>query len=140
MSRSSKNKFINIGILLLLVTFISFRINVACNQLDKKPDDPSSSPTNLNISTDYEAVLPCASCPGIKYRLNLTENRFIESNVYIDRSDQPVEIDGTWEIQADRLILIKEDDRVHKRFIISNRSLILLDNEGDRIATLQPVN
>lgn len=136
MSRSSKNKFINIGILLLLVIFISFRINVACNQLDKKPDNPSSS--ILNIPSDFEAVLPCASCPGIEYKLTLTENRFIESNVYIDRSDQPVEIDGIWEIQSDSLFLLKDNERIHKRFIISNHSLILLDNEGDRIASVQP--
>ncbi len=108
--------------------------------MDKKPVDPSQLTSNINIPSDYEAVLPCASCPGIDYRLNLTENRFLESNVYIGHSDEPVKIDGTWEIQADSLILINEDERVHKRFIISNRLLILLDNEGDRIATLQPVN
>ena len=136
MSRSSKNKFINIGILLLLGIFISFRINVACNQLDKKPDNPTSS--FLNIPSNYEAVLPCASCPGIEYRLTLTENRFMESNVYIDSSDQSVEIDGTWEIQSNNLVLLKDDERVHKRFMIDNLSLILLDNEGDRIAVVQP--
>lgn len=127
------NKFINIGILLLLVLFISFRINVACNQLDKKPAVEKS---NLAIPSTHETVLPCASCPGIEYSLTLNEDLFLEKNIYIDRAEQPVQIVGVWEVRSDTLILINDKDLIHKRFIIANDSLTLLDNEGDPIILL----
>lgn len=130
------NKFINIGILLLLLIFISFRINVACNQLEKEPADEE---TGLVIPSTYETVLPCASCPGIEYSLTLDENLFLEKNTYIDRSNVPVQIEGIWEIQSDTLILMNDKELIHKRFMITNGSLTLLDNEGDPMLPLNLV-
>ena len=127
------NKFINIGILLLLVLFISFRINVACNQLDRDSIEPAS---DLTIPSEYEGVLPCASCPGIEYTLRLDFSRFQENNIYIDQSDQQIDIDGNWEIRADTLFLISDEELIHKRFLIKNESLTLIDNEGERISSL----
>lgn len=117
----------------MLVLFISFRLSVACNQLDKEPVDHKSE---LTIPSEYEGVLPCASCPGIEYKLRLDFNRFREMNIYIDQTDQTIEIDGDWEIRADTLFLRSDEDLIHKRFIIENDALTLIDSEGDKISTL----
>ena len=89
------NKFINITILVLLAIFISFRINIACNEL-RKSGEAEQENAELSIPSSFTGILPCADCPGIQYVLTLDENSFTEVSRYKDRSSEPFITEGAW--------------------------------------------
>lgn len=129
------NKFINITILLLLGIFISLRINVACSELEKLSDEKTAEET-FSIPVSYSGVLPCASCPGIRYVLVLEDEGFTEASWYIDRDQLPIVQKGDWQQTSDTLRLFDDSGELLKSFLLDDRDIILLDqteeqNTGD---------
>src|SRR4029077_17369306 len=71
---------------------------------------PGPSEPDLSVlgplPASFNGDLPCADCPGIRYRLNLfADQSFFLSTVYLGR-DNPVTYEiGSWTLSSDRQIL-----------------------------------
>ncbi len=126
------NKFINITILVLLAVFISFRINIACNEL-RKSGETEQENTELSIPSSFTGILPCADCPGIQYVLTLDDNSFTEVSWYKDRSHEPFVTEGSWDQSGDTLRIFENEQDHLKTFLIEGRQLILLDQGEGKI-------
>jgi uncharacterized membrane protein len=124
------NKFANIAILVLLGIFISFRINVACNQLAQENEVITDADTELPAL--FTGVLPCASCPGIQYLLILKKDSFEEVSLYIDRNPGEFTETGTWNINRDTLRISDDSGRLLKSFLYRENELLLLDREENQ--------
>lgn len=114
------------------MVFISFRINIACNEL-RKTGESEAEKADLSIPASYTGVLPCASCPGIRYALILGDENFTEASWYIDRDPEPFVTEGIWETSGDTLRLFDDDRNRIKTFLVEGRHLILLDQSDNRI-------
>jgi uncharacterized membrane protein len=130
------NKLVNIVILVLLALFISFRINVACNQLaeQKKTEEPKAD-MEIEFPAFYSGVLPCASCPGIQYTLILKEGRYEEISGYIDREPGWFTETGIWTLIDDTLRILDNDHQPIKTFLYLDNALELLNREENRVET-----
>lgn len=124
------NRFINLGILLLLVLFISFRINVACNEL--KSDQTTDKIPPFEIPITFNGILPCTTCAGINYSLILENDRFIENNIYIEDEMGPINNEGTWDFSSDTLYLYIDEILQFKTFLWEENELIFLNSLGSR--------
>lgn len=124
------NRFINIGILLLLVLFISFRVNVACNEL--RSDQPTPETQPFKIPATFSGILPCTTCVGIENTLTLENDRYIENNIYIEDEMEPIQIEGTWEFKSDTLYLYIDEILTYKTFLWEENELIFLNSLGSR--------
>lgn len=126
------NRFINIGILLLLVLFISFRINVAYNELNR--DQPADEIVPFVTPISFYGILPCTTCKGIDYTLILDHEKYIEHNIFLDDEMDPIELEGAWVFRSDTLSLYIDENLLHKSFLWEGSELILLDSLGARRA------
>lgn len=124
------NRFINIGILLLLVLFISFRVNVACNEL--MSDKPLQEVIPFKTPVIFSGILHCNACVGIDYTLTLESDKYFENNLYIDDDMGLIEIEGTWDFRSDTLFLYVEESQEYKRYLWEGNELILLNSHGSR--------
>lgn len=124
------NRFINIGILLLLVLFISFRVNVACNELNS--EQLTSEILPFEIPVTFIGTLPCTSCMGIENTLILEEDRYIDNNTYIAGEMEPIRIEGTWKFRSDTLYLYIDEILNYKTFFWDDNELIFLSSLGVR--------
>lgn len=122
------NRFINIGILFLLVLFISFRINVACNEL--RSEKPQEEKLPFEIPITFNGILSCSNCVGIDYILILENDRFHEKNNYMDDGMGAIEVYGRWDFRSDTLNLYAEEFLQYKRFLWEEGELIFLDVNG----------
>ena len=119
------NRFVNIGILLLLVLFISFRVNVACNELRSEKTQQEIFPFEIPVT--FSGILSCSNCVDIVYTLTLENDRFYEKNNYLDDETDPVEMDGRWDFRSDTLYLYNEEIVQYKSFSWEEDKLIFLD-------------
>jgi uncharacterized membrane protein len=127
------NKVINIIILLLLILFISFRLNVACSQMDRESEQRISEEIE-NLPLTFYGILPCADCPAIDYHIVIEEESFTELSWYRDREPDPFKNTGDWVLRDDTLrIYDGETDQLLKTFLFSDRQLTLLDQNEQRI-------
>lgn len=124
------NRFLNIGILLLLVLFISFRINVACNEL--RSDRPAQVTTPFKLPVTFGGLVSCTTCSGIDYSLTLESDRFLENNIYIEDEMEPIQIEGTWDFRSDTLYLYIDEILQYKLFLWEENELIVLNSMGSR--------
>jgi copper homeostasis protein (lipoprotein) len=122
------NRVINIGILLLLVLFISFRVNVACNEL--RSDKSGSEAVQAELPVTFTGLLPCDDCPDIQYTLTLEEERYVEKSFSIEGESAPLQSEGIWELISDTLYLFKENTYPDKRFLWKDDKIILLDQNN----------
>lgn len=98
---------------------------------------PPPLPAPERLSGGFSGVLPCADCPGIRYRLELLADRaFVLESVYLDRNeDRPLFDLGSWDLSSDGRILVLAGGReAPRRFLIDGTDrLTLLDLEGRQI-------
>lgn len=121
-----KNKIINITILLLLVIFISIRLSIACEQLNKSESaiiDEVATQTELDVPSAYSGQYAPSDDEIIHYSLLLSEGQFTEVYLMVD-SEQLI-IDGNWEQLEENLHLQNEGGELTKRFKIDNDELVL---------------
>lgn len=79
---------------------------------------------------NYEGVLPCADCGGIKTEISLnTDSSFLKKAVYLGKDSLTFEKRGTIEWDTDGKIIILDDSK----YIIEGNDLCLLDSDGSRI-------
>jgi hypothetical protein len=128
------NRVINIGILLLLVMFISFRVNVACNELRSDRPDDSKIQTGLPIT--FTGLLARNDCPDIQYTLTLENNRYVEKSISIEDESAPLQSEGIWELKSDTLFIYHEDNLTVKRFLWKDGEIILLARDNTKLSSL----
>ena len=128
------NRVINIGILLLLVLFISFRVNVACNEL--RSDRSSGETKHIELPVSFSGTIPCNSCPDIQYFLTLESEKYVENSLPIDEETAPLHTEGLWELKSDTLYIYSEYDIPVKRFLWRDYEIILLDQDNSKVSSL----
>lgn len=121
-----------IVIVLCLAVFISIRLSIAFNQIGKSAEEKMAA-LPVDLPATYIGTIPCASCPGTDYHLELTDGSFTETKRYIDRSEEPVVNKGNFTIHGDTLILNPADTEERKYIIISDDQAVLLDPSGERV-------
>lgn len=88
--------------------------------------------TNFIIG-NYEGLLPCADCPGIKEKIMLNaDHTFVMLSTYLERNGEKPYIDrGNYEIKSGKLILKMKDNNF--QFDIGNGYIEQLDGDGNKI-------
>ncbi len=121
-----KNKIINITILLLLVIFISIRLSIACEQLNKSEStvaDEVATQTELDVPSAFSGQYALSDDEIIHYSLLLSEGQYTE--VYLINDSEQLIIDGQWKQHEGNLHLQNEGGELIKRFEIEGDELIL---------------
>lgn len=94
-----------------------------------------TSEMSLDWAGTYSGTLPCASCPGIKTSLTLTDQgSYTLRMTYLNSGDSSkVESSGTfsWSYAGDKITLDNED--VPNQYFVGENYLAKLDMNGQRI-------
>lgn len=128
------NRVINIGVLLLLVLFISFRVNVACNEL--RSDKTGNISIQPELPKTFIGFIPCNSCPDIQYTLILESERYVEISDSITGKTAPVHIEGHWKLKSDTLFIFDENTLPRKHFLWKEDEIFLLNQDNTKVSKL----
>ena len=85
---------------------------------------------------NYEGMIPCADCEGIKAELSVESDKtYTFSFTYLGTDSEPFVSIGEWEIdEEDRLVLLRSDGTVEQYLkIVSEEEVLMLDGEGNEI-------
>lgn len=95
--------------------------------------DGHNSQNSLDWNGTYEAVVPCADCPGIKTSLTLnTDKTFSIIEEYIDRKSKS-EDKGTFEWDTTGSIITLKGKTANYKYQVGENKLIQLDMDGKEI-------
>jgi hypothetical protein len=133
------NKFINIAILVILVVFISFRINVACNELSKENAAPGNLTSQIELPSFYYGTLTCTTCPETYIEMHFNRDIYSETRQYSTRDFMPYSGMGNWKVSGDTLTTYKDSGLTNLTFLIRADSLYWLRN-GRKVRQLQGDN
>lgn len=122
------NKFVNIAILVLLGVFISFRINVACNELSKNKSSGDTFSALIDIPSTYHGTFNCTTCPETHIELSLNHDIYSETRQFSTRDFMPYTGMGKWQISGDTLTTYKDSGLTNLTFLIRPDSLYWLQN------------
>ncbi|TYR37899.1 copper resistance protein NlpE [Sphingobacterium phlebotomi] len=99
----------------------------------ENPDPAHNSQNSVDWMGTYEAVLPCADCPGIKTVLVLHEDETFQiSSEYLER-DTKFEDEGTFEWQNNGSIVHLKGKDTDVKLKVGENRLFQLDQEGKEI-------
>jgi uncharacterized lipoprotein NlpE involved in copper resistance len=94
--------------------------------------------TKTKVVGNYEGIIPCADCEGIKAELAIKSDLiYTFTFTYLGKDVEPYEAAGNWQIdKKGRLVLLASDDkRVEQYFkIVSQNEVKMLDGDGNEIA------
>ncbi|MCC5940247.1 MAG: hypothetical protein JJU37_01795 [Balneolaceae bacterium] len=123
-----KNKVINITILLLLVIFISIRLSIACEELNKSAVDQQTNNQvgDIELPAAFSATAVSSSDHQLHYSLILKDNRFKEVVLFDDESQSTIENTGLWEISNNRVTLTDHQGELLKLFRLQESELLLI--------------
>jgi uncharacterized membrane protein len=116
---------------LCILTFITPAIIVSCSTGEK--GQVQTSEELQPLPRIYNGFIPCASCPGIDYTLQIKSNLITEISYYLDRSENPIVKTASWKVHGDTLSISYRDERASKYYLISDSTLTLLNQDGERI-------
>jgi heat shock protein HslJ len=102
----------------------------------KEEQIPINEGYKLKISGGYVGILPCPDCEGINYEIDIKPDMtYRERMVFIGRQDdRPVTVEGKWEFEGPEKIRLYKKTDAMSRFAISKGSIIMLDENGNRIS------
>jgi copper homeostasis protein (lipoprotein) len=84
---------------------------------------------------NYEGVIPCADCPGIKTELFLSQDGLFRlSETYLSRSTQPIVTTGQWMRDDQGLIRLKGGSGDRFFAVADSQTLRMYDRDGKPIA------
>lgn len=129
-------------------------VMVSCTQKDKNPEinpNPKTDPMAIQTPVDtassgaqhtenaqdwygtYEAVVPCADCPGIKTVLTLNKDRtFHISEEYLERKGVSEE-KGTFEWDMAGRVVTLKGKTSHYKYKVGDNKVTQLDMSGQPI-------
>lgn len=99
------------------------------------PTAPGDTSENaLDWPGTYEAIVPCADCPGINTSLTLNSDKtFNITEEYIQR-DSKKQDKGTFEWDATGSMITLKGKTAHYKYKVGENKLIQLDMDGKEIA------
>lgn len=104
----------------------------SCGQKNSVIKEPDPKVVAM-LSGDWFGELPCADCAGISYKLTLNSDMtYNDVSVYRGKDEIPFFESGTWKLLSDSTFVLSDNER---KFLLSSNELILLDKEGNRIAS-----
>lgn len=119
---------------------------IACTSTRNINETPAAAQSLLQKAVAvWEGTLPCPDCERIDYRLTLNaDNSFEEVSVFRGETLSETHENGTWQMNADSIVILKQDQNVYKYFSLNNQQLEMMDLEGKLIDSveqyrLQPV-
>lgn len=130
-----------------IIVFVLLVIGlISCNTKEKNQEevtedtelnftDEHTAQNSLDWMGEYEGVLPCADCEGIRTIVVLNENgTFTSKQIYVKEPVFEVENQGsfTWD-ETGFIITLKPDDGNIRSYRVVEGAIILLDNEGKEI-------
>jgi uncharacterized lipoprotein NlpE involved in copper resistance len=93
--------------------------------------------TRDKVIGDYEGIIPCADCEGIKAELSVnTDKTYTFTFTYLGTDAQPYVATGNWEIDKEgRLVLLRSDGTGIEQYfkIVSQNEVLMLDGDGNEI-------
>jgi uncharacterized lipoprotein NlpE involved in copper resistance len=100
---------------------------------DKTVATGDNSENSLDWNGTYEAVVPCADCPGIKTSLTLNKDKtFSITEEYIDRKSKNQD-KGTFEWDATGSFITLKGKNANYKYKVGENKLIQLDMDGKEI-------
>jgi uncharacterized lipoprotein NlpE involved in copper resistance len=104
------------------------------SQTDSRAIQTSADSTQTGNMQDwygtYEAVIPCADCPGIKTTLTLNENRsFKLEEEYLERKSRN-EDQGTYTWDAATKVITLNGNTSKYKYKVGNNTITQLDTNG----------
>ncbi len=102
----------------------------------KWADTEHSSRNALDWSGDYEGVLPCADCEGIRIRITLyADDRYQLQTEYLGENANQFQENGTfvWNYQGSKIRLQGDESGGNRQFMVGENKLFQLDQEGNLI-------
>lgn len=79
--------------------------------------------TQSGLYGSYEGILPCADCPGLHTIIDLkSDNTFHMEEIYLERSEEPLITEGTWELDGD-IITFRADGYSFEYKVISEEEI-----------------
>lgn len=92
-----------------------------------------TSENSLDWNGTYEAVVPCADCPGIKTSLTLNDDKtFSITEEYLDRNSKNND-KGTFSWDATGSIITLKGKTANYKYKVGENILIQLDMDGKEI-------
>ena len=143
-SKSSKNRRIIILLIIVIGLFVAF-IGLKAYKRPAPPPAPAfSEPSPIeskNLTGVYKGTLPCADCPGIDETLIIAGTKsdtgtFILEDVYQEKSVEPFQSQGNWQLVSDNIIKITPTGKnsAPSYFEIQlNGDLLMLDSNMQKI-------
>lgn len=99
----------------------------------KSPDSAHHSQNSLDWNGTYEAIVPCADCPGIKSTLTLNKDKtFNITEEYIDRNSKNND-KGTFEWDASGSVITLNGKSAKYKYKVGENKLFQLDMDGKEI-------
>jgi len=92
--------------------------------------------TKDEVVGNYEGIIPCADCEGIKAELYVESDKtYTFSFTYLDMDSEPYIATGSWEIDKEgRLVLLRSDGTIEQYLkIVSQDEVLMLDGDGNEI-------
>lgn len=100
-------------------------------------DTEHTARTSLDYYGEYEGLLPCADCSGIKVKLTLNkDNTFILDTQYQKDGVPEVEPETgkfSWNKEKANTIVLDDVKENYRQFFVAEGHIIVLDTEGNRI-------
>lgn len=116
---------------LSILTFITPVIIISCSP--EENDQVQTSEELQPLPRIYSGIIPCASCPDIDYTLQIKADSVEEISYYLERLETPIVKKADWKVSGDTLSITFSDDFTRKHYLISDSTLTLLNQDGDRI-------
>lgn len=143
-SKSSKNRRIIILLMIAVGLFIAFIGLKAYKRPGPPPAPAFSQPSPIesrNLTGVYKGTLPCADCPGIDETLIIAGTKpdtgtFILEDIYQEKSVEPFQSQGSWELVSDNIIKIiptGKNSSASYFEIQLNGDLLMLDSNMQKI-------
>ena len=99
----------------------------------ENPDPAHNSQNSVDWMGTYEAVLPCADCPGIKSVLVLREDETFEiRNEYLERDTESAD-EGTFVWEDHGSVVHLKGENTDLKLKVGENILFQLDQEGKDI-------
>ncbi|MDP2366484.1 MAG: copper resistance protein NlpE N-terminal domain-containing protein [Ignavibacteria bacterium] len=115
---------------ILLLSAFLFIIIIGCSSA---PESIDQNQVTFLTNGVWLGKLPCDDCEGIDYTLNLKNDfTFKQISVYKGKGEEFLIDEGNWIFDSDSVIELESSD-YGKKFLISGKELILLDEWGERI-------
>lgn len=90
---------------------------------------------DINVINEvFHAMLPCADCENIDFRLTLKPDMTWQSRtIYVGKKARIFEENGRYNVTENGILVLDKKDEGMKRFRIIPQGLLMLDTEGKEV-------